>query len=263
MTNKIKSGTLSRVTATDLPSDLDLLALEARSRFVIDGDGRMLNENDPDLSPAPLMFMAGCDMGNLVHLNREVSDAAQDAILALVSDEPALTSASMPRHLDRYLALLSGGARMRVGAGLSFHLPHDVYLDGDVDLVLSGTPEGTRLEAELAERGMPPALVEMGFRSGEDLWAPWCLALRDGEVASLAFAARLGVEGAELGLATSPPFRGRGLAAAATAGWARHPDLACRTLFYSTASTNLASQRVVAKLELRLIGATLDISREP
>src|SRR5690606_28612580 len=121
--------------------------------------------------------------------------------------------------------------------------------------------EGARLEETLIRDGMQPDLVEMGFRQVSDLWAPWCLALQDGQIASLAFAARLGGGGAELGLATLPAFRGRGLAAAATAGWSALPALAGRTLFYSTAASNLASQRVVAKLGLKFIGPTMSISR--
>lgn len=263
MTYEIKATAPSRAAATNLLDDWALLNIEMRSRFILGPDGRLMNENDPDRSPAPLMFMAGCQAGNLVSFSREVDEATRAEITDLALSEPPLAEReSTPRHLQRYIERLSRNGGASVSPGLSFHLPHGVQIDGDARLVFSDTPEGAQLLEDIATRGMPPALVEIGFHGVEDLWAPWCLALQDGEVASLAFAARLGSEGAELGLATSPPFRGRGLAAAATAGWTRHPDLAGRTLFYSTARTNLASQRVVAKLGLRFIGATMGISRE-
>ncbi len=109
-------------------------------------------------------------------------------------------------------------------------------------------------------RGMPEGLFSMGFQGAADLWAPWCAAVVDGEVASVAFAARLSEVGAELGLATAPAFRGRGLAAAVTAAWSRLPSLRTRTLFYSTASDNRASQRVAARLGLTLRGTTLRVA---
>jgi hypothetical protein len=59
--------------------------------------------------------------------------------------------------------------------------------------------------------GMPDGLAELGFRSTSDLWRPWCMARVDGDVASIAFAARISEVGAELGVATVKALRGRGL----------------------------------------------------
>ena len=108
---------------------------------------------------------------------------------------------------------------------------------------------------------MPDALAALGFRSVADLWPPWCAAVVGGEVASLAFSSRLTPVGAELGLVTLPSHRGKGLAAAATAGWSALSALEGRTLFYSTARSNLASQRVAAKLGLPFICSTWEIAR--
>jgi RimJ/RimL family protein N-acetyltransferase len=265
MTNETKTTAPVRAGVTaHLPADdWALLNIALEARFKVGADGRIKSENYPDLSPAPLMFMAGYEAGNLVRLSPDVDEATAAKIEALAASEPPLQALdSAPLHLPRYLDLLCRTAAVRPSAGLTFHLPHNVRSDREPHLVFSGMPDGRRLQDSLARDGMPPALIEMGFRSVEDLWEPWCLALDDGEVASLAFAARLGHRGAELGLATSPLFRGRGLAAAATAGWTSHPALADHVLFYSTAKTNLASQRVVAKLGLRLIGATMEITRD-
>jgi predicted GNAT family acetyltransferase len=100
----------------------------------------------------------------------------------------------------------------------------------------------------------------MGFVNVGELWEPWCMALHDGEVASIAFAARLSETGAELGLATAPERRGRGYATAATAGWTRLRSLRSRALFYSTEQTNISSRRVIARLGLRCLGASLGLS---
>lgn len=265
MNNETKASALISAADADSPpvDDRPLLNIAFETRFEVGPTGRMERENYPDLSPAPLMFMAGCSTGALVRFSPDVDEAAIAEIDSLAASEPFLQErASTPVHLARYLDLLSRAGRVKASAGLTFHLPHNVRIERDPYLIFSDTPEGSALQDALTQNGMPPALVEMGFRGVEDLWEPWCLALEGGEVASLAFAARLGVRGAELGLATSPPFRGRGLAAAATAGWTLHPALADRTLFYSTSRDNLASQRVVAKLGLRLIGSTMEIARD-
>ena len=108
-----------------------------------------------------------------------------------------------------------------------------------------------------ATDGIPEAWFDLGFHGVADFWPPWCVALREGQIASIAFAARLGDTGAELGVATVHAHRGRGYAAAATAGWSRLESLRSRALFYSTDQINLSSKRVMARLRLRLLGASL------
>ena len=238
-----------------------LIKTELETRFTLTPTGRIDREADPDRSPGPLMFLAGCHSGNLVQFGHELSDDLVAELQALTAEEPPLSSpGAAPVQLEQYLDLLGAFGPLQAHPGLSFHLPHRSQAVVSAQLVASGTAEGDQLEATLTREGMPPDLVEMGFRDVSDLWAPWCLALHDGQIASLAFAARLAAGGAELGLATLPGFRGLGLAAAATAGWSALPSLADRTLFYSTATSNLASQRVVAKLGLKFIGPTLAIS---
>ncbi|VWC32252.1 GNAT family acetyltransferase [Burkholderia lata] len=164
-----------------------------------------------------------------------------------------------PAHLERYLALLAPVAHWNIG--LVYALPHACGFDTDtrVALINGDSDAGWHLMHALSTHGMPEGLFSMGFRSAADLWAPWCAAVVDGEIASVAFAARLSAVGAELGLATAPAFRGRGLAAAVTAAWSRLPSLQTRTLFYSTDRGNHASQRVASRLGLTLRGTTLRV----
>lgn len=243
-------------------SALSLINIEFETRFTLTPTGRIERETDPDRSPGPLMFLAGCDGGALVKFGHELADDLVAELKALTTEEPPLSRPGQaPVHIEQCLELLAAFGPLQNHPGLSFHLPHRSQARVSAPLIASGTAEGDLLQATLTREGMPPALVEMGFRDAKDLWAPWCLALQDGEIASLAFAARLGGGAAELGLATLPAFRGLGLAAAATAGWSALPSLADRTLFYSTATSNLASQRVVAKLGLKFIGPTWGISK--
>jgi predicted GNAT family acetyltransferase len=111
-----------------------------------------------------------------------------------------------------------------------------------------------------ADRVLPAPLTDIGFSTVGKLWTPWCLALSDGEVASIAETVRIGAAGAEVGVNTVPDRRGRGLAAAATAGWARSPSLEGLTRFYSTSVTNRSSQRVAERLGLHVLGASFSVS---
>lgn len=246
--------------AVPAPSAWSLINLELESRFDIAADGRIEREAAPDWGPGPLMFLAGCADGVAVRFGRELSDGLVADLSDLAADEPPMPDpGSAPHHLDRYLSLLGAGCAAH--PGLAFHLPHGATIPGHVELILSGTSESAQLEERFVREGMPPALAAMKIREVADLWPPYCLVLQNGEIASMAFASRLGVRGVELGLETLSPYRGRGLAAHAVTGWSGHPALADRTLFYSTARNNLASQRVVAKLGLRFLGSTWEISR--
>ena len=83
----------------------------------------------------------------------------------------------------------------------------------------------------------------------------WSLSMAKWHVA---FAARISEVGAELGVATVREFRGQGYAAAP--GWSGLPILQSRKLFYSIDQTNISSRRVIARLGLHLLGASLRLS---
>jgi RimJ/RimL family protein N-acetyltransferase len=242
-------------------TDLELLHLQLASSFVLDGAGRLVCTNDPDRSPAAAFALAGCSAGNVCSFRNDVPDAHVREIERVVEREPPLSGfGQRPVYLDTYRKLLSGFAQNTdASTGLLWHLPKDIGYPSGAPIVRSGTEEGDALLRRMDREGVPPALLAMGFKDTDEFWAPWCALFCEGEIASLAFAARLGREAAHLGLVTVPAFRGRGFGAAATAAWAAHPALAGRTLFYGTAIGNLSSQRVTARLGLRSIGSTCTI----
>lgn len=206
--------------------------------------------------------MAGCAAGNVLRLRTDIADEIAAEIETLAESEPPLAGVERrPQHLDRYLDMLGDGvAPMQATQELIYELPHAPACKGRATLIASDSPEGQDLVQALSRRGMPEDLSSLGFRQIEDLWPPWCAAMVDGRIASLAFAARLSDVGAELGLVTVKDLRGQGFAAAATAGWSSLPMLRSRALFYSTSRTNLSSQRVVARLGLRFIGTSFRIA---
>jgi hypothetical protein len=116
-----------------------------------------------------------------------------------------------------------------------YKLPHQLQHTSQVELIDDESEEGRRVREWLLSHGMPAGLAELGFRSASDLWRPWCVATVNGEVVSVAFAARIS------DIATAKAFRGRGYATAAVAGWSRLPPLQSRELFYSTHGSNVSS----------------------
>lgn len=260
---KIPTSTRHRNLSTLQPTDeLSLLAIQAATRFELTDSGRMQHENTPDRSPAPRLWLAGCASGNIVRMREDLREDTARAIEALVAREPPMRDfQSMPAHLDECIKLLAAeGPVEQVGQGVVYSFPDTLRYEHRMTLVTSGTPEGDSLIAHLNSEGMPPKLVEVGFVDVTHLWPPWCIARHESGIVSIAFAARLSMLGAEVGVTTLPEFRGHGFAAAVTAGWASLPSLRDRALFYSTKLTNVSSQRVADRLGLRLLGPSLTIS---
>ncbi|TWS94443.1 GNAT family N-acetyltransferase [Reyranella sp. CPCC 100927] len=241
-----------------MTSDIQRLDIQYRTLFRLTANGRIERENDPDRSAGPRLWLAGCAAGNVVGARADVADDVAAEIAALAASEPPLMHAdSLPRHLDTYAALLrSNDAKV----GLTYELPHGHPWIGRANRVSSDSADGRDLQARLTADGMPSGMVALGFRTVADFWPPWCAAIVDGEIAAIAFAARLSGVGAELGVATVPAFRGQGHAAAAVSGWSHSPGLRSRQLFYSTDRSNIASQGVVRRLGLRFMGANLRIA---
>jgi hypothetical protein len=245
-----------------MTSDAELLEIHFRTGFVFERSGRISTTNDPDRSPAPRFALFGCASGNAYGVRADVTDGVAAQLMGCAALEPPFVDqAGASRHLDRYIELLSPDALVStLRLGVTYVLPSDIAYPHDVRVICSDSVEGQGLRATLAAQGVPAGLAEMGFVDVSEFWDPWCVALHEGEVASVAFAARLSETGAGLGLATWPCLRGRGYAAAATAGWTRISALRSRALFYSTAHTNISSQRVVARLGLRFLGASVELS---
>jgi GNAT acetyltransferase-like protein len=241
--------------------DPDLLRLEVEALYVLTGSGRLVCRNTPDHEAAARLRLAGCRSGNHVRLRHDVGAATAQAIERLAADEPPLYApGSRPIHLDAYLELLAVEAPVEQwDLGLVWSFPDQLDYRHSAPLVASDTPEGDRLLARLRERGMPAALVDAGFVDVGRLWAPWCVALDGDEIASLAFTVGLSPASAEVGVYTAERYRGRGLAAAVTAGWAALPALGGRVRFYSTTVANRSSQDVARRLGLRYVGAELTI----
>lgn len=242
-------------------SELELLEVYRQTAFAFDERGRMAYESAPDRSSGKRFSFTGCREGNVAVIRHDVPDPVAHKLERLLAEEPPLVSdEAEPLHLEDYRSLLDlDGAGVEHSLGLLWFFPRPLAYRHDAHLVWSCTGEGDDLLARFAD-AMPVSLAEKGFRIPSDLWEPWCVALVDGHVASIAETVRSGPDGAEVGVDTAVGFRGLGLGAAAAAGWSGHPQLKQRALFYGTGRDNPSSRRVTDRLVLRFLGSTFAVS---
>ena len=240
--------------------DLRLLEVDIDTMFVMSATGLIERENDPDRSSGPRVFFTGCPFGNLTRVRYDLDDDVTMRILEVAAKEPPWRDPdAMPACAEKIVELLSDGQPADVSTALIYQLPNGLRNEHPGAIVRGDSEEGRQMLARLAERGMPDYMQTAGFKGVGDFWEPWCVALDGNEIAAMAFAARLGVSGAEIGVYTFPNYRGRGLAAAVTAAWSSMPSLNQHVLFYSTHKSNRSSRRVTARLALRLIGTSFRI----
>jgi hypothetical protein len=237
---------------------LDRLARDAAASFVLTDAGRILRENDPDRSDGPRLAMLGCRDGNLAFVRHDVPDGIASALVREAEQAPPWFEAdTLPACADALIGQLAPVTSAE--PSLIFALPR-APAAAEARIVCSGTTAGEALLARLARDGLPAHLVEAGFVGLGDFWEPWCVRLEDGEIAAVAFAARLGAAAAEIGVYTFPRWRGRGFAAGVTAAWSGLPELGDRELFYSCLASNGSSRRVAARLRLEHIAMGLRIT---
>lgn len=237
---------------------LRALALDLGVTFALSPAGRILGENDPDGSPPPRLVLAGCRAGNRLAVRHDLDDLLARGLEALVARMPPWWDPDRPPDGVESLAALLQAPPQPVH--VIHRLPNGLAPDPAVEIVAGEGPDGRRLAARLAREGLPAAQTGAGFLTLGDFWPPWCVALAEGEIAAIAFAARTGAAGCEIGVYTFQGFRGRGLAAAVTAAWSSLPSLAGKRLFYSASWANRSSLRVIDRLALPRLGVSLRIA---
>jgi hypothetical protein len=240
--------------------DLQILDIHRKTAFTFDAQGRMIHESAPDQSLGRRFSFAGCRDGNLAVVRADVPEPVASELDRLVASEPPLANPeSEPVHLEAYRELLHAEvASVEHHHGLLWVFPGALTYQAQAELVLSGTSEGDRLLDRLGD-AMPASLIDKGFGTKTNLWEPWCIAMVNGQIASIAETVRTGPGGAEVGIDTALGNRGSGLGAAATAGWSRHSDLAQVTRFYSTGRENTSSRHLAERLGLRFLGSTFAV----
>jgi hypothetical protein len=222
-----------------------LALIERKFEMSMDGRGRLAGVRGVTIATAR--------GGQAVYIGSDVPDALAPMLVdAVAASLPAPAPDHEPPALERCRRILeSCWPRLSLEAGPIYVIAPDTPSSVRTDIERSDAPLSERL------RALNPGNWE------EDEWndlldgtlGPWAMAVVDGKVVSICHTPLPMTEhAAECGVWTAPAARGQGLAAAVTATWAEVLRPSGRILFYSTDAQNLSSQRVAARLRLRLIG---------
>lgn len=201
-------------------------------------------------APHHLVVGAAAD-GHTTLVGAAVPDRLAATLRRTVASDPVPTAPGQPPpSLRQCQALLRQElGPVELSSGPSYLVPTDVRYDADATVVQSGSPDAATLHQANPGNWEPDEWADL--LAGK--LGPWAMVVAGTTVVSICHTPASSSHGAEAGTWTRPDRRGRGYAAAATAAWASL-FTGGQQLFYSTSAANQSSQRVAARLNLRLIG---------
>jgi hypothetical protein len=219
-----------------------LIEIQLESLFVRGDRGDLISTRDPSRRPAPRVFLGRSAEANVWAIRGDVDSMARAEIERLLSAEPSWVPdrAAGPRCRARVCDLLSPIEREFCGPAylLGKELPRD-----------DRAREVNAVESSEWLAAFPWLADE--FEAAK----PVAVAFEEGQPAAICHSPRGLTEFAgEAGVETIERFRGRGLATAAVACWARAVQRSGRLALYSTSWDNKASQAVARRLSARLYG---------
>jgi hypothetical protein len=240
-------------------SDLGWMALQARTLFACDANGRILERREPAASraPAPRFFLGRTRHGHLWRFRADLPAALVRDLARLAAAERADHDLDLPPEREAALRerLEAFAPVEHVYAGPAFRFP---------DALPGGSDAATGAQAVVITAANAGALAET---------FPWvheefaerepCLAvLEDGHAVAVCCCATPpgpGVHAVEASLGTLEGFRGRGLGVRVTAAWAREVRERGLLPLYSTSFANRGSLGVARRLGLLRYGSDLSL----
>jgi RimJ/RimL family protein N-acetyltransferase len=223
-----------------LPS---LIEIQLDVLFTRNAHGRLIATRDASPRPAPRVFLGRSAERNVWAVHEHVDERTRSKLEQLLSAEPRCVAANVgqePLCRAHVLELLRPVA-------IEYRGP--AYVLGD-DL-----PRDDRAREITAGESSAWLDAFPWLREEFEAVAPVAIAFEAGEPAAICHSPRgLTTAAAEAGVETIERFRGRGLAAAAVACWARAVQRSGRLALYSTSWDNAASQAIARRLSARLYG---------
>ncbi|MEN9937573.1 MAG: hypothetical protein RLZZ387_4152 [Chloroflexota bacterium] len=234
-------------------SDLDMMAIQVRTLYRLDGRARLLAVNEtgeprPDDPPAPRLFLGRTRQGNIWCFRHDLPDDVVVELDRLCRAEPVAEDLSAPPL---------GYAAMH--AILEEHEPVDdewrgpCYRFPAVLPVVPGAVEVTPANCDV----LGPHFASLA-RSLPDVRP--VAAVVHGAAVCACFCSRIGEYACEAGVETLPGHQGRGYASVAVTLWAELVRRRGLTPLYSTSWDNGASRGVARKLGLTLYGEDFSIT---
>ncbi len=232
-------------------SDLQYMDLHISTLFDSDPGGRLRYVNEVGNPPAPRFFMGRTNSGNRWRFRYDLPNAVVEQLNQLCLAEPlAHDLARVPQNYTAIRAVLDEHAPIQAEyRGPAYWIPIGLQRPANVVTISESNAD----------------LVRIGFSwllplSGSVAYEPIVATVVEGNAVALCHCSRIPGQATEAGLETMAPFRGMGYATEAVAGWSAEVwRRGCMPL-YSTAWTNLASQRVAQKLGMVCYGEDWSIA---
>jgi hypothetical protein len=220
-----------------------LVEIQLEVLLARDARGRLTATRDPTPRPAPRLFLARSAERNAWALRGDVDPAAAAELERLCAAEPVL-------------ATPSAGDAPRCRAGVLERLaPVELEHRGPAYVLPDALPRDERAR-ELTPELLDACACAFPWLAHElTAVSPVAVAFDSGEPAAICHSPRgCTALAAEAGVETLAGFRGRGLATAAVACWARAVRRSGRLALYSTSWENAASQALARRLGARMYG---------
>lgn len=235
-----------------MPTDLELIKIQASALFIHNPESRLLFVNEPDgvAVSAPRLFLGRTREGNVWRFRADLPEKLCDELSALCADEPPIDGElnAPPRQLEKFIRLLERAAPVQdVSSGPAYWFTG--WQGSSKSLV-----NVTENNAEVLHGGFEKLIEEL------PAWQPFVALVEEDRAVSVCRSVRITSQAHEAGVETLPDFREKGYAKEVTAEWARQVQAAGAIALYSTSWENLASQAVARKLELKFYGTDFSVT---
>ncbi len=235
----------------------ELMALHAHTLFVHDGEERLLTINDTLRRPAARVFVGWTTDGVIGRVRHDLPASLAARMAELIAAEAAPADLTQtPRCLPEIRALLADLGPLTERGGPEYVCPvRFAASTGD----LTGTYGAvdvtavTGANANVFARWLPDWIPDA--TTGLPLMAT----LVDGDAVAVCGCARVPGRATHAGVETHVEYRRRGYVTLATAAWMRVIRDRGIIPLYGTSWSNVASQRVAARLGLVQYGASISI----
>ncbi len=229
-------------------SELDWLTLQIGTLYRHDDTGRITHYNGPpgDRAPAPFLFFGRTRLGNLWRVRAGLPDSLQRDLFRFAAAEGVVSD--LEAKPERFAAMR---ARIEEFENVAFEFAGPAFR---FPSVLEGGEAARLMKPEDRER-----IVEAmpGFDEPVADRAPMFAVMREDRPVALAFCATVPGAACEVGVETSPAWRGHGFAGEVVAAWAREIRSRGVEPLYSTSWENAASRAVARRLGLIQYGSDL------
>jgi hypothetical protein len=230
-------------------SQLDLMRLHVEASYAHDARQRIRSTNEWKARPAPRFFLGRTSAGNLWRVRTDLPEELARALEERCNEEPVASEPPRtPRQQQELVRLLAE------------HLPVERIRAGPAYSLFEPIAPSAR---SVAISAASAALLRGGLHDWVDDLVhvqPCWGVIEEGRVVSLCASVRITGAAHEAGVETLPPFRRKGYAADAVAGWAAAVRRTGAMPLYSTSWDNAASRAVAARLGATLFGVDFHVT---